>query len=84
MYYKLDKDNKPVECSIQESQVGHHISMNRFGNIYVSTVFLGIEHYSGMFETMIFDDPKLNNYQERYETFKEAIEGHNRLIKKYE
>lgn len=60
---------------------------------YISTVFLGIDHgfweKSLWFETMIFihgknkdilEDPSFQNYQERYETWEEALEGHEKAV----
>jgi hypothetical protein len=53
-------------------------------NIFVSTVFLGINHNFGfsedtrpiLFETMIFGG-KMDEYQHRYYTYDEAVAGHN-------
>jgi hypothetical protein len=51
-------------------------------NIFVSTVFLGINHnFWGegppiLFETMIFGG-KMDEYQHRYHTYDEAVSGHN-------
>lgn len=51
---------------------------------YISTVFLALDHRfmsEGkpiLFETMIFGDKKYEDYQERYCTWDEAIEGHKR------
>lgn len=48
--------------------------------VNVSTVFLGIDHgffgnKSLWFETMVFGGP-MNGYQDRYESWEEAMEGH--------
>lgn len=53
--------------------------------IKVSTIFLGIDHNWGegpplLFETMVFGGEH-DEYQERYATYDEAIEGHERAIK---
>ena len=60
-------------------------------NHLVSTIFLGLDHNFGLsrkkilFETMVFYKGKgtsrLNDEQERYSTYKEAIKGHNKLVK---
>lgn len=54
------------------------------GGIFVSTVFLGINHGFGgrplWFETMIFGGPH-TNYQDRYETWDEAHAGHEKAVK---
>jgi len=53
---------------------------------YVSTVFLGLDHALGkeellLFETMIFSDDKdVDEYCERYSTWKQAKEGHKRIV----
>ena len=58
-------------------------------NTRVSTVFLGLDHGWGrkesdppvVFETMTFSsNPDLNEYQERYCTWDEAVKGHNRVV----
>lgn len=50
----------------------------------ISTVFLGIDYGSEgrplWFETMIFGGPH-GGFQERYETWTEAEEGHRRAVK---
>jgi hypothetical protein len=54
--------------------------------VHVSTVFLGIDHafaFTGgapiLFETMIFGGEH-DDYQERYSTWEEAEQGHQRAI----
>ena len=55
-------------------------------HVMVSTVFLGIDHSLPgdkeplLFETMIFEDGKSWDYQERYSTREKAIEGHKRAV----
>lgn len=55
------------------------IRLDTFGNISISTVWLGVEHDCGMFyETMILgatDEP-----QWRWRTEAEAIAGHERIM----
>ena len=52
---------------------------------WVSTVFLGIDHSflkDGppiLFETMIFRGP-LDQEMDRYSTYEEAVQGHNRMV----
>ena len=54
----------------------------RDGKMFVSTVFLGIDHGWGdegaplLYETMIFGGPRDQGYQERYSTLEEALAGH--------
>lgn len=57
------------------------------GEVTVSTVMLPFDYNSAMedigdpkiFETMIFGGP-YNDYQERYSTYRQAVEGHVRLV----
>ena len=71
-----------------------HVRQNQIRGARVSTVFLGIDHNWSqapgslpiLFETMIFDLPKFEGYQERYSTWEQALEGHReavRLLVKY-
>jgi len=57
-------------------RVGH----TEVGRDYrVSTVFLGIYHYGGWFETMVFG-PIHEEIQIRYETWDEAVAGHRAAV----
>jgi len=53
--------------------------------VRVSTVFLGIDHGFGgkpmWFETMVFGG-KLNQEQDRYETWDKAVAGHKAMVKR--
>jgi hypothetical protein len=58
--------------------------------LLVSTVWLGLDHSFGgqgpplIFETMVFGgDAAVGEYQERYSTEQEALEGHQRAIEKF-
>lgn len=60
------------------------VAKTNIGEILISTVFLGLDHQYGegdplLFETMVFgiDD---DEYQERYSTWEQAEEGHNKAI----
>ena len=61
-------------------------------NILISTIFLYVDHSCDiednkpiLFETMIFfrndKDHELDQYQERYSTYKEACDGHRRAVR---
>jgi hypothetical protein len=56
------------------------------GDIFVSTVFIGIDHRFGedgpplLFETMIFGGPH-DQYTDRYSTWDEAEIGHERAVR---
>jgi len=105
--YILDGKN-PVVCeNILEwaKQMGSDnriVEQSQFGDVKVSTVFLGLDHSFGgeeplnkqfdendpfgeevgyikpiLFETMIFGGEN-DQYQERYSTWDEAVEGHKK------
>lgn len=88
--YTLGPDGKtPVPCDM--TTWGLDLEKNRrvaaddlSEDIRVSTVFLGLDHRHGegsplLFETMIFGGPH-HDYQERYSTWDEAVEGHARAV----
>lgn len=86
LYYRLDENNIPIPCSMEEWCGAH----KRVGDdditdkIRVSTIFLGLDHNWAdgpviLFETMIFGG-KHDEYQERYSTWDEAVEGHKKAI----
>jgi len=56
------------------------VQKTAFGEVGVSTVFLGLDHSFGggrpmLFETMIFGGEH-DGYQERYSTWDQAVAGH--------
>lgn len=62
------------------------IQHHHFGEILVSTIFLGLDHnYFGgpplLFETMIFPNEEFKYYQERYSTWDESMQGHLKAVK---
>lgn len=85
--YNLDKAYKlvgkiPVSCSLEEAMNNDRkIRLDVFGEVTVSTVFLITDHAFShsdspvLFETMIFGG-QYNDYQTRYHTYDEALEGH--------
>lgn len=91
MYYILEnKRPKPINDALEWSrfmanQENRIIKQTTLENgIFVSTVFLGIDHgfhgrKSLLFETMIFGGEH-DQFQERYETWEEAEIGHQRAI----
>jgi len=53
--------------------------------VYVSTVFLGLDHAWNssipiLWETMIFGGQNDQAYQERYSSYEQALEGHQKAI----
>ncbi len=96
MYYKLDENKNVVPSSLEEwanfiegrlPTNYKHVGDDKINGYRVSTVFLGLCHNFGysdrrpiVFETMVFDGDRSDIYQERYSTWKEAEEGHQRAI----
>lgn len=70
-----------------------HVRVDRAGDYYVSTVWLGLDHSYPrgegppiIFETMVFlyDSGLGHDYDmERYSTEEDAIQGHRRMVKKW-
>lgn len=64
-----------------EDMSNRRVAESQFGEVRVSTVFLGLDHRFGdegpplIFETMIFGGPH-SDYQERCSTWEEAEEMH--------
>jgi len=96
MWYKLDEDNNPIECSMREytkwldkNPTKKAVRQEEIGKSYVSTVFLGLDHgykqgIPVLYETMIFGG-KHDQYQERYTSLEDAVKGHKvavELVKK--
>lgn len=72
----------PVRCPFDEAMNSSRtIKVDLFGETTVSTVFLVTDHSFShsdspvLFETMIFGG-QYNDYQTRYHTYDEALEGH--------
>lgn len=69
-----------------ENIKNRQIGSDHVGDIFVSTVFLGIDHGWGtgvapiLFETMIFGG-KHDQYQERCATYDEAVKMHQKALK---
>lgn len=89
-FYKLDDNNHPIECSLMEwaeffeLDTRHLLkSVSEDGKTGVSTVFLGIYHMGGMFETMSFSNlPDLNEWQTRCDTYDESVKQHLAMCSK--
>ena len=82
--YNLDKNKQAVPCSLEEwammTSEEKIVDKTWFGQVQVSTVFLGMDHSHGgsspiLFETMIFGG-EWDGYQKRFETWEEALTGH--------
>ena len=86
-WYILDNNNKPIPKPVLEAaqwlEDNDHrrtVKRDEIGDILVSTVFLGLDHAWNsdvpvLWETMIFGGEH-DQYQERYTSHKDALEGH--------
>jgi hypothetical protein len=96
MFYKLDKNKNVVPSSMEEWATFiegtfpanyKHVGDDIVNGHRVSTVFLGLcqnfdfrDKTPIVFETMVFQNDRSDIYQERYATWKQAEEGHQRAI----
>ena len=91
-WYILDNNNNPVIASsiteagawIEKNPERKVVKQEHIGDIFISTVFLGLDHAwdSGtpvLWETMIFGGEH-DQYQERYTSHKDALEGHEKAL----
>lgn len=80
-----DKQPYPVYSREHYTDEVHrrpHVGDTTIKGVRISTVFLGIDHACGagppvLFETMVFEGP-LDQYCERYCTWEEAEQGHEK------
>ena len=92
--YIFDNEGNPVEEPnltkwgewFSDNDSKRIVKQDTIGDVLVSTVFLGLDHnFEGgiplLYETMIFQKGKSRDYQDRYSTKEEALEGHERAIK---
>jgi hypothetical protein len=91
-WYILNNNNKPIPASIteagdwlEEGSDRRTVKQDEIGDILVSTVFLGLDHSwtpggkPVLWETMIFGGEH-DQYQERYTSHKDALEGHKKAL----
>lgn len=91
MYYKLEgKVAVAVSDTMEWAKCfeadNRHVDLTEMDNVYVSTVFLGINHQYGegpplLFETMVFGGV-LDQEQDRYSTWDEAVIGHKNTVER--
>lgn len=92
-YYILKEDHTTEPCEMLDWAMWASsnreklvVKQETVNDVKVSTVFIGLNHaFLGqgaplIFETMIFGGPH-DQYQERYCTWEEAEEGHERALK---
>lgn len=85
------KGHEPVPCDdtiqwgLWMESADRHVAQATIGDVQVSTVFLGLDHSFErdaeplVFETMIFGGEH-DGYMDRYSTWLEAEEGHQRAL----
>jgi hypothetical protein len=90
-HYILDESNTPVAVDLMAwvsfiDRDRNRVALDERGDVTVSTVFLGLDHSFRpgdgppvLWETMIFGG-KHDQYQERYTSHVEAVEGHARAV----
>jgi hypothetical protein len=90
-WYILTTDNKPIAVSVTKASEWMEnnpekkaVKQDHIDDIFVSTVFLGLDHSWDnqgliLWETMIFGGIN-DQYQERYNSYEDALEGHQRAI----
>lgn len=95
MHYLLDENKEPYPVTIEEVIKLYNdpdmkiVQQDRIDDIFISTVFLGMDHGWNwinspvhkpvLWETMIFGG-KHDQYQERYTSHHDAVEGHQRAL----
>jgi len=91
MSYYYNRQGEPIGINelgrLLEDENYKIVDRTDYEGILVSTVWLGVNHNFRdgpplIFETMIFCDgiPELDEWQERYSTEQEALEGHKAAI----
>lgn len=88
-YIEVDGVPQPIddltEWARQFESADKNVARNKFGDVVVSTVFLGLDHGWDsdsdpiLYETMIFGGEH-DGYQERYTSRVDALAGHQRAL----
>ena len=95
-YILKEKEIIPIDNRVEwgkwfENNKERFIKQDNINNMRISTIFLGFDHSFGLekdkipilFETMVFPEGDWDvNYCERYHTYDEALEGHQRIVEK--
>lgn len=93
--YKLDDNKNVVSCTADEAEefLGSEkkiVKQETVGGYFISTVFLGVDHNFQslskeppiLFETMLHHKGEWMDFQRRYCTYKDALDGHNMIVEK--
>lgn len=91
-WYILDNDHNPVAADVlvaakwmEDNPSRKIVKQEYIDDIFVSTVFLGLDHAWNsnvpvLWETMIFGGEHDQSYQERYTSYEDALEGHQKAL----
>lgn len=92
MFYILDEDNQPIKVENASDWANgfeeerKRVALDEINGVSISTVFLGLDHSHGaekpiLWETMCFShNLDYDQYQERYSSYEEAVEGHKKCV----
>lgn len=89
LYILVDRVPVEIEDTIEWGRwlqaADRVVKQDKWGDVMVSTVFLGMDHQYGtgrplLFETMVFGLD--SDYQRRYSTWEEAERGHREVLRK--
>ncbi len=91
IHYFLNEDHTYRPCTLMEwghqfESIDRHVAEDRINDCRVSTIWLGTDHnyhWEGpplLFETMVFKNGASDIYCDRYSTWQEAEQGHERAI----
>lgn len=79
----VDRQHRPLcpHCYSELHQDDHYRQLGdtQVGEVRVSTVWLGIVHLGGLFETMIFGGERDGSLW-RYQTEVQAVAGHDQIV----
>ena len=87
-YYILDEDGKtPIRVDVStfgewyQNDVSRFVQKTRIKDHEVSSVFLGLDHWGYLWETMVFgESEEYDNFQERYKTRDEMMRRHDEIV----
>lgn len=91
MFYTLDgktpvPTNDVMVWAKFLEKADRHVAQETIGRVWISTVFLGLDHAFGfgpslLFETMVFGDGLiLDGEMDRYSTWEQAETGHRAMV----
>jgi hypothetical protein len=84
-YSRDPKTGAITPIPLQDYRGTTMLAKAQVGPFVISTIFLGLDHCGGLFETMVFCDggDDFEEEQFRYETEDDAMDNHVVLVNKY-